>query len=64
MELDENVQVRQGILGRLDLDKWRSSTKIEALIEELSNLTADRKDMTYITKTAIEVIEYVKSKGI
>ena len=35
---DENVQVRQGILGRLDLDKWRSSSKIEALIEELSNL--------------------------
>ncbi|KAI0034397.1 SNF2 family N-terminal domain-containing protein [Vararia minispora EC-137] len=29
---------RQGILGRLDLDTWRSSTKIEALIEELSNL--------------------------
>ncbi|KAI0722038.1 SNF2 family N-terminal domain-containing protein [Cerioporus squamosus] len=34
----ENVKVRQGILGRLDLDKWRSSSKIEALIEELSNL--------------------------
>ncbi|TFK56241.1 hypothetical protein OE88DRAFT_1652900 [Heliocybe sulcata] len=30
--------VRQGILGRLDLEKWRSSTKIEALIEELTNL--------------------------
>ncbi|KAF7354866.1 ATP-dependent helicase rhp16 [Mycena sanguinolenta] len=29
---------RQGILGRLDLDKWRSSSKIEALVEELSNL--------------------------
>lgn len=26
------------MLGRLDLDTWRSSTKIEALIEELSNL--------------------------
>jgi hypothetical protein len=25
-------------LGRLDLDTWRSSTKIEALIEELTNL--------------------------
>ncbi|KAI6033862.1 SNF2 family N-terminal domain-containing protein [Pisolithus microcarpus] len=29
---------RQGILGRLDLDTWQSSSKIEALVEELSNL--------------------------
>ena len=36
--------VRQGILGRLDLDKWRSSSKIEALVEELSNLR--NKDAT------------------
>ncbi|KAF8576222.1 hypothetical protein K439DRAFT_1367824 [Ramaria rubella] len=35
---------RQGILGRLDLDKWRSSSKIEALVEELTNLR--RKDST------------------
>jgi len=26
------------MLGRLDLGAWRSSTKIEALVEELSNL--------------------------
>lgn len=39
MVLEENMtSVRQGILGRLDLDNWRSSTKIEALVEELSNL--------------------------
>ncbi|THU89973.1 hypothetical protein K435DRAFT_728656 [Dendrothele bispora CBS 962.96] len=45
LDLDENVsKARQGILGRLDLDKWRSSTKIEALIEELSNLRS--KDAT------------------
>ena len=31
---------RQGIIGRLNLDSWRSSSKIEALIEELSNLRA------------------------
>ncbi|EPQ59717.1 hypothetical protein GLOTRDRAFT_71378 [Gloeophyllum trabeum ATCC 11539] len=38
-EPEENTSVvRQGILGRLDLEKWRSSTKIEALIEELTNL--------------------------
>lgn len=37
--LEENMaNVRQGILGRLNLDSWRSSTKIEALVEELSNL--------------------------
>lgn len=44
LELEQEVKVRQGILGRLDLDKWRSSTKIEALIEELSNLR--RQDST------------------
>ncbi|OSX60483.1 hypothetical protein POSPLADRAFT_1147183 [Postia placenta MAD-698-R-SB12] len=38
LELEENAKPRQGILGRLDLDKWRSSSKIEALIEELTNL--------------------------
>ncbi|KDQ65098.1 hypothetical protein JAAARDRAFT_64882 [Jaapia argillacea MUCL 33604] len=39
LELAENVATtRQGILGRLNLDTWRSSTKIEALVEELSNL--------------------------
>ncbi|CDO74187.1 Glycosyltransferase Family 2 protein [Trametes cinnabarina] len=38
LELEETAKVRQGILGRLDLNKWRSSTKIEALVEELSNL--------------------------
>jgi DNA repair protein RAD16 len=39
LELEENVRTaRQGILGRLDLDAWRSSSKIEALLEELSNL--------------------------
>ena len=36
--------VRQGILGRLNLDNWRSSSKIEALVEELSNLRV--KDAT------------------
>ena len=29
---------RQGILGRVNIDAWRSSSKIEALVEELSNL--------------------------
>ncbi|KAJ7058053.1 SNF2 family N-terminal domain-containing protein [Mycena amicta] len=39
LELEQNLpDARQGILGRLNLDKWRSSTKIEALLEELVNL--------------------------
>jgi DNA repair protein RAD16 len=39
LELDENTRTaRQGILGRLDINSWRSSSKIEALIEELTNL--------------------------
>ncbi|KAG6830955.1 hypothetical protein H0H92_013666 [Tricholoma furcatifolium] len=39
LEIDESVtKARQGILGRLNLDSWRSSSKIEALVEELSNL--------------------------
>ncbi|KAF8509423.1 P-loop containing nucleoside triphosphate hydrolase protein [Hysterangium stoloniferum] len=37
-EETRTVASRQGILGRLDLDTWRSSSKIEALIEELTNL--------------------------
>ncbi|CAK5264719.1 unnamed protein product [Mycena citricolor] len=45
LELEQNLpNARQGILGRLNLDKWRSSTKIEALVEELSNLRT--KDAT------------------
>ncbi|KIY45440.1 hypothetical protein FISHEDRAFT_49435 [Fistulina hepatica ATCC 64428] len=39
IDLNENVNnAHQGILGRLNLATWRSSTKIEALVEELSKL--------------------------
>ncbi|TDL29103.1 hypothetical protein BD410DRAFT_710839 [Rickenella mellea] len=40
LELDQEATTtaRQGILGRLDVDKWRSSSKIEALVEELTRL--------------------------
>ncbi|KAJ6612169.1 SNF2 family N-terminal domain-containing protein [Mycena sp. CBHHK59/15] len=39
LELAQNAaSARQGILGRLNLATWRSSTKIEALVEELSAL--------------------------
>lgn len=40
IEQDEEAasKARQGILGRLNHDTWRSSTKIEALVEELEAL--------------------------
>ncbi|KAG2070033.1 hypothetical protein BDR04DRAFT_1143010 [Suillus decipiens] len=39
LELEANIpSARQGILGRLNMETWRSSSKIEALVEELSNL--------------------------
>ncbi|EIN10186.1 hypothetical protein PUNSTDRAFT_64262 [Punctularia strigosozonata HHB-11173 SS5] len=44
LELEDNSKIRQGILGRLNIDTWRSSTKIEALIEELDNVR--RQDAT------------------
>lgn len=45
LEVDEVVtKARQGILGRIEHDSWRSSSKIEALVEELSNLR--REDRT------------------
>ncbi|KZT74470.1 hypothetical protein DAEQUDRAFT_660154 [Daedalea quercina L-15889] len=44
LEFEANTKPRQGILGRLNLDEWRSSSKIEALMEELDNLR--RQDCT------------------
>ena len=41
---EQKSATRQGIPGRLDIDKWRSSTKIEALVEELTKLR--NKDAT------------------
>ena len=38
------MKPRQGIIGRINLDQWRSSSKIEALMEELNNLR--KKDVT------------------
>lgn len=40
IEISEEAvnKVKQGILGRLDLEEWRSSSKIEALVEELVTL--------------------------
>lgn len=32
---------KTSIVNRINMDKWRSSTKIEALVEELSKLQAE-----------------------
>lgn len=38
-DVDETTgHMKQGILGRVDVSNWRSSSKIEALIEELTKL--------------------------
>ncbi|KAI8644678.1 SNF2 family N-terminal domain-containing protein [Parasitella parasitica] len=39
---------RSSIVNRIDMDKWRSSTKIEALVEELSNLRREDKTIKSI----------------
>ncbi|KGB78124.2 DNA repair protein RAD16 [Cryptococcus deuterogattii R265] len=45
LDLEENTKkARQGILSRLDLGSWRSSSKLEALVEELEKLR--HKDCT------------------
>lgn len=43
IEQDETkvAKAKQGILGRLDIANWRSSTKLEALVEELTKLRAE-----------------------
>ncbi|KAK4686807.1 DNA repair protein RAD16, partial [Tremellales sp. Uapishka_1] len=39
IDIDEGPKkARQGILSRLDLNNWRSSSKLEALVEELEKL--------------------------
>jgi DNA repair protein RAD16 len=45
LELAEDVvnKARQGTLGRIELDTWKNSSKIEALVEELSNRTVRRR---------------------
>ncbi|CEP18383.1 hypothetical protein [Parasitella parasitica] len=39
---------KSSIVNRIDMDKWRSSTKIEALVEELSNLRREDKTIKSI----------------
>jgi hypothetical protein len=43
---ESSSKARQGVLDRLDPGKWRTSTKIEALVEELSKL--NHSDHSYV----------------
>lgn len=48
---------KSSIVNRIDMDKWRSSTKIEALVEELSKLR--REDKTIKRYSIILFVYYV-----
>ncbi|PWN42300.1 hypothetical protein IE81DRAFT_290445 [Ceraceosorus guamensis] len=47
-QVDAHARGRQGILERLDMSKWRSSSKIEALLEELERLKSEDKTIKSI----------------
>ncbi|SCU82061.1 LADA_0C02762g1_1 [Lachancea dasiensis] len=49
LEVIEGLHKKSSILNRLNVQgKWRSSTKIEALVEELYNLRSDRRTIKSI----------------
>lgn len=49
LEVDEEMFKKQSIVSRLNMGgKWRSSTKIEALVEELYNLRSDKRTIKSI----------------
>ncbi|CAH02333.2 DNA repair protein RAD16 [Kluyveromyces lactis] len=49
LEVDEELFKKQSIVSRLKMGgKWRSSTKIEALVEELYNLRSDKRTIKSI----------------
>lgn len=55
-----NDNGRQGILARLDMDKWRSSTKIEALVEELTQLrTEDRTIKSLVFSQFVNFLDLI-----
>lgn len=39
---------KNSIINRINMDKWRSSTKIEALVEELTNLQREDRSIKSI----------------
>ena len=43
LEVDEKVVEKGNIVNRIDMRNWKSSSKIEALVEELYKLKSDRQ---------------------
>lgn len=49
LEIDEEAMKKQSIVSRVDMSgKWRSSTKIEALVEELYKLRSNKRTIKSI----------------
>ncbi|KAK9378578.1 SNF2 family N-terminal domain-containing protein, partial [Kockiozyma suomiensis] len=48
LEVDEETLKKGSIVNRIDMGSWRSSTKIEALVEELYKLRSDRQTIKSI----------------
>ncbi|KAK9456921.1 SNF2 family N-terminal domain-containing protein [Dipodascopsis uninucleata] len=48
IEVDEEIVNKGSIINRINMSNWRSSTKIEALVEELYHLRSDRQTIKSI----------------
>ncbi|KAK9465223.1 SNF2 family N-terminal domain-containing protein [Lipomyces arxii] len=48
LEVDEDTVKKGSIINRINMANWRSSTKIEALVEELYKLRSDRQTIKSI----------------
>ncbi|KAI8380944.1 SNF2 family N-terminal domain-containing protein [Radiomyces spectabilis] len=48
---------KTSIINRINMDKWRSSTKIEALVEELSKLRAEDRTIKSIVFSQVDTQE-------
>ncbi|KAF8119800.1 P-loop containing nucleoside triphosphate hydrolase protein [Boletus edulis] len=64
LELESTLPTaKQGIIGRLNLDAWRSSSKIEALVEELSNLrTQDTSTKSIVFSQFVNFLDLIAFK--
>lgn len=49
---------KNSIVNRINMDKWRSSTKIEALVEELTSLQAEDRSIKSIVFSQVKHLSY------
>ncbi|PHZ07300.1 uncharacterized protein RHIMIDRAFT_277214 [Rhizopus microsporus ATCC 52813] len=54
---------RTSIVNRINMDKWRSSTKIEALVEELSKLRREDKTIKSIFVNFLDLVYWRLSRA-